>query len=234
MRQGGKIAKMQSISNDTWIKFWTQLFLVALAGVVLISALDSLNQSSLVYQTLKDWPRLIGSLLGFCALLAGALWNFHLTRHRDYLVKHDEVLSVALALYGEILLLREETAFIAKLVAGREIQGSSIPPYVVDHLPPPPALYEALSEKIGLLPAELALAVTQFHRHYQKVRKFLPLLVRSGERIPDAVTAVLKPAWAAVMDFKPALRQIERLNGLDEAADPDLGHAGDVITMEEK
>jgi hypothetical protein len=69
------------------------------------------------YQELKGWQGGIGSLLGFLALIVGALWNFRLNRRRDAALRSEEVVSVAAALYGEIVLLRIEAAELSRAVA---------------------------------------------------------------------------------------------------------------------
>jgi hypothetical protein len=69
------------------------------------------------YEELKGWQGGIGSLLGFLALIVGALWNFRLNRRRDAALRAEEVVSVAAALYGEIVLLRIEAAGLARAVA---------------------------------------------------------------------------------------------------------------------
>ena len=81
-----------------------------------------------IYEELRGWQAGIGSLVGLVALLLGALWNFHLNRRRDKALRREEVLSVEVALYGEILLLRNEVALIARLVANHHIQGREIGP----------------------------------------------------------------------------------------------------------
>src|SRR5688572_21201123 len=66
---------------------------------------------------LRGGQTAIGSFFGFVALMTGALWNFHLNRKRDEALRKDERVSVAAALYGEILLLRKAAAHLALVIA---------------------------------------------------------------------------------------------------------------------
>jgi hypothetical protein len=50
---------------------------------------------------------LAGSALGFCALLAGALFNAHLNHRRDDRQRQQERTALATALYAELELIRE-------------------------------------------------------------------------------------------------------------------------------
>ncbi len=67
------------------------------------------------YAELKSWQSGIAAILGFIALIVGALFNFRLNRRRDAGLRNDGTLGVAAALYGEILLMRERMALMAKV-----------------------------------------------------------------------------------------------------------------------
>ncbi|MBO9622564.1 MAG: hypothetical protein J7500_07610 [Sphingomonas sp.] len=71
-----------------------------------------------IYSELKGWQALIGSLLGFLALLGGALFNAHLNRKRDDRLRLAEAKIVALSLYGEVTLFRKDMASLANAVGG--------------------------------------------------------------------------------------------------------------------
>jgi hypothetical protein len=191
-----------------------------------------------LYEELKGWQNGIGSLLGFLALMVAALWNFRLNRRRDAALRDEEALSVAAALYGEIILLRKEIARLSSSVAAIHLhQSSSIDRHFAKaHSLSEPMLYKALSSKIGLLSADLILAITEFHEKYQQAKSWLPLLVEDDERkYGYSPLHVLIPARDAVKEIAPALRKIERLASIDEpAAEPDLGHTEDVIEVEEE
>ena len=184
-----------------------------------------------LYEELKSWQSAIAAIVGFTGLIVGALWNFHLNRRRDAEIRQSEMLSVASALYGEILLLRQEAARVARIIAQWEanlrdcFEHSS----VEDYLPGDPILYPALASKIGLLPPDLVLAITEFHKNYRDVKDNMPLVAERPGRVTFCSTAVLEPAWAAVMEVRPALRKIEALVGIPEASDPDLGYTDAII-----
>jgi hypothetical protein len=82
---------------------------------------DQLSDSSL-FQELKGWQGLIGSIFGFTALIAGALFNYHLNRKRDSMVRREEASAIAAALFGEIVLLRTEVALIARSIAAAYVR----------------------------------------------------------------------------------------------------------------
>src|ERR1700722_5331259 len=74
-------------------------------------------RSMSLYDELKGWQSGIAALFGFIALIIGALWNFRLNRRRDAALRAEEAISVAAALYGEVVLLRMEVASLARSVA---------------------------------------------------------------------------------------------------------------------
>jgi hypothetical protein len=148
------------------------------------------------YAEIKSWQSAIGSGFGFLALLAGALLNAHLNRRRDNRLRGEEAQSVAAALYGEIMLLREELARLAKTVAGLEARRSlKVDEQFLEAFElPEPLLYKAIASKIGLLDAELVIAITQFYSNFQQVKAWLPLLVERPDREYSYPTSfVLQP-----------------------------------------
>jgi hypothetical protein len=187
-----------------------------------------------IYEELKGWQSLIGSAFGFAALIGGALFNFYLNRRRDARLRHEEMLSVATALYGEILLLREEMARLARTVANvQNRNGEFSLQFTQDHKPHEPTLYPAMASKLGLLTVDLIIAITRFHEDYQKAKEDFPLLAERDTGGTYSPLAVLEPAVNAVDDIRPALRMIEKLAGLKEAApDPNLGVARAVADFE--
>src|SRR5437660_5515422 len=180
------------------------------------------------YQELKSWQSAIGSLLGFFALMTAALWNFHLNRRRDARLRNEESLSVMAALYGEILLLRNEAARLARAVANVHItvgmDSRSVLKFtrhfVEANTLSEPILYKAFATKLGMLNAAVVVAITEFHSNFQKARSWLPLLVEDKERgYSYSVLAVLVPARDAVRDIVPTLRTMERLLSISKPAD---------------
>jgi len=190
-----------------------------------------------LYSELKGWQSGIGSLLGFIALMVGALWNFRLNRRRDAALRAEEVVSVAAALYGEIALLRIEAANIARAVANAFLaEGIRFDTHFLSaHQISEPMLYKALASKLGILPADLIIGITEFYSHIQQLKIWLPLLVDNPERgYGYGPTCVLIPARDAVFDVDPTLRYIERICGMRNTAQPvNLGAAEGVIDMEE-
>jgi len=200
-----------------------------------------LNDS--MYSELQKWQTAIGALLGFLALLAGALWNFHLNRRRDRGLRQEEKLSVAAALYGEVLLLRDALARLARVVAAihlRQGLGSESVTKFDEHFIeawslPAPILYGALAAKIGLLEPDLVLGITSFHANYSEANRSLRLLVDKPTRgYGYSILTFLRPALDAVTQVEPILNVIEaKLAISTPAPTPDLGDAKSVREMEE-
>ena len=196
------------------------------------------------YEELKGWQTAIGSLLGFMALMTGALWNFHLNRKRDAALRREEMLSVAAALYGEILLLRKEVARISLSTARVFVAVGTQPNpsvkfdehFLEAQTLPDPIVYKALAPKLGLLPADMVVAITGFHSNFQSVISRLPLLLPKKDRgYTHTVLNVLVPARDAVKEIIPTLRQIEAMLSIPQAAGiPDLGQTDFAIEMEEE
>ena len=178
---------------------------------------------------------LVGAAAGLGAILAGALYNAKLNRRRDAELRKEEELSIANALYGEILLLREEVAKVAQAVAYLEERHREITQqHVEDYRVRDPILYPALAHRLGLLPADLLLAITKFYGDYWLAGRNLPLLVRGERGFSYAPTSVLKHAVSAVDDIEPTLRKIEALTGSPEARKPDTGNAPLIVEMYEE
>lgn len=190
-----------------------------------------------MYQELRGWQTGLGSLLGFIALMSAALWNFHLNRIRDSRLRADEVRSIAAALYGEIILLREEIASLARIVAKLESRAERArvdAHFIKSHPLPEPILYPALASKIGMLDSKLVLAVTEFYRNLQHVKTALPLLVEDvGRTYNFSSLVLLEPASRAVNNINPALRSIESLCKISTSVEtPDLGMTEDIVESE--
>ena len=101
-----------------------------------------------LYAEAKQWQTGIGALLGFLALMGAALFNFYLNRRRDARLQREEMVSVAAALYGEILLLRKELALLAS--AARQVEENPMFRSINDLLvytPSEPVLYPDLADK---------------------------------------------------------------------------------------
>jgi hypothetical protein len=198
-----------------------------------------------LYTELKAWQGAIGAVFGFIALVTGALVNFRLTRRRDDLVRKEEALSVAAALYSEIVLLRKEAARLATAVARVYLDGriQKEPIFQFDihffeeYTLSDPNLYEALAPRLGLLATDLVLAITEFHNNIQQARIWLPRLAENADRkYTYGPLYVLSPASNAVRNIVPALRRIEAMAGIAVPAPEKLEMriVETVIEMEEE
>ena len=166
-------------------------------------------------------------MFGFLALVFGALINFGLNRKRDAALRRDEARAVAAALYGEILLIRDELARVAQAVGHEESRWGPgeryTPHFFVENQVSEPTLYRALAAKIGILDAALNLGITSFHRRAQEIRVWLPRLVKNDPTRPYTYSAlyVLDPACDAISEIGPTLRAIEQEVGIATPA-PDV------------
>jgi hypothetical protein len=143
------------------------------------------------------------------------------------------MLSVASALYGEILLLREELALLGNRVAALhpfyERQFSQTDQFAIT--PSNPLLYPALSDKLGILPSELLLGITQFYARVEGARRgFVTYCQSQTESVQYEATIVLEDAVRGVEDVGPMLREIERIASIpDAAAVPDISLAAHAL-----
>jgi hypothetical protein len=197
-----------------------------------------------LYAELKNWQQGLAALIGFIALMSAALWNFRLNRRRDAALRAEETNSVAVALYGEIALLRVRAAQIANSVARVYIAEGTAPGssvkfdkhFVDANKLPELTLYKALAPKFGLLPSSLLLPITSFYESIQLLDAWLPRLVRQEDRPYDySPLYVLEPALRAVSDIVPALVEIEKLVGISTQVSEktlDVGDAEGLVAME--
>jgi hypothetical protein len=189
------------------------------------------------YSELKAWQDGIGSILGFVALIAAALFNFHLTRRLERESRGREARAVAAALYGELLLLEDQLAQAASAVAAMFLDDSTPeigPDFLQQHHLPEPELYPALASKLGLLNAEIVLAITAFHADYQGAKAVLPLVsFDRGPRHPHGVVLFLRPAVEAVERLQAGLELLGEMIGVGAPRrTPDLRAAQDVLERE--
>jgi hypothetical protein len=197
-----------------------------------------------IYSEAKSWQAAIGALLGFCALIAGALFNYRLNRRRDARLRHEEAVSIAAALFGEIVHLRGSAARVARGVAQRyhdhglgKYGKEPFDKHFLEMLAIPPShLYSSLAPKIGLLPSNLTLQIVAFYSAIDEVRFWLPQLEEDEARsFGYSVLTVLRPALDAVNNISPALRQIEAMAKIRaRAEDPDVGDAPNAAEAEKE
>ena len=188
---------------------------------------------STIYPELKGWQGAIGSLLGFAALIVGALFNFRLNRKRDERLRSEEMVAIASALYTEVVLMRQSVARAANAVAAAYFRhgfrgGEPFDKHFVDQFALPEIkLFPSLSNKVGLLPSSLAIEIVRFYSRLEEVRTWLPRLADDDTRpYSYNVLYVLDPAIDAVVQVAPALALIEKLAGIAHRAGmPDLKDA---------
>lgn len=190
------------------------------------------------YQELKGWQAAIGSILGFIGLILAALANAHLNRKRDDRLRDAEAITLALSLYGEIILLRNNIAAIASGLGAwfidRGVHGNDLPDYYREIFPVREAtLYNALATKLGLLAPDILLPITKFYSDYDAAIGHLPKLFANDDRtVSYGPEWVIAPAISAVEDVENGLRRIERLGGIKTAAvQPSIGRAKYAIEL---
>jgi hypothetical protein len=187
------------------------------------------------YAEIKGWQGAIGSLLGFVALIVGALFNFRLNRLRDKRLRDEEIISVASALYAEIVLIRLSVARMANAVGGQyvsqgtgRLQSEDFDKHFLDMVALPElTLWPVLASKVGMLPSHLALQVVNFYAGVEEAKTWLPKLEHNDDRpYSYSVGYVLGPAIDAIVNVTPALKQIEQMAGIAVAAEtPDIKKA---------
>lgn len=190
---------------------------------------------ALIYSELKGWQSGIGAVMGFGGLIAGALFNAHLNRKRDEWLRSQEVVAVASALYGEIVILRQSIARMANAVGQRHfdhglgrVRDEPYGPHFMEGLTmPPPRLYQSLTAKVGTLPSQIALEVVRFYARAEQAQTWLPRLQEDANRpFSYSILYVLDPAIAAITGVSEALKAIEELAGISEKVEtPTIKHA---------
>lgn len=172
------------------------------------------------YSEAKGWQTAIGALLGFGGLMTAALVNSRLNRKRDERLRHEEIVSIVSALYGEIVLQRRSLARMANAVGRRYIahglghhRGTQFDTHFIEDISlPPQRLYPALAGKVGMLPSVLALEVVRFFSRLEEAQTWLPRLLEDEDRgYSYGVNFVLDPAIDAITGISPALRIMEKL-----------------------
>lgn len=216
-----------------------------MVGPVTLDRLSSYDGSILmdwasVYQELRGWQALIGSLLGFGGLVIGALFNAHLNRKRDDRLRDTEAVTIALSLYGEIRLLRETAAELARVLGAwfinRGVHGHELPDHYREiYQLREPTLYNALAAKLGTLNPDILLPITKFYSDYETVTGHYPKLFHNeGQRVRYGPEWVLAPAIRAVEDIEEGLRHMERLGRIKiPARTPSVGRAQEALELDE-
>ena len=202
------------------------------------------DQTLDLYNELKGWQSGIGALLGFLALMIAAWYNFYLNRRRDDRLRTEEALSVAAALYGEMVLFRREAAALARAMANvylnQDGSRSSVSKFDERFLAanklPDPLIYNAMATKIGLLTPHLVLAIAEFYANYQEAKKWLFLLIeQEGSLHTYSFMQILVPACDAIIKIGPTLREIEQMASISvPTEEPELARVNQVIALEKE
>jgi hypothetical protein len=186
-----------------------------------------------LYIELKGWQSGIGALAGLGAIIIGALFNAHLNRKRDARLRSEEVVAVASALYGEIVILRQAVARMANAVGHRyfrygHIRDEPFDRHFIEQITLPPVkLYPSLAAKVGMLPSQISLEIVRFYARVEEAQTWLPRLQNDAERpFTYSTSYVLDPAIDAITSVLPALRLIEDFAGIAERiGTPDIKKA---------
>jgi hypothetical protein len=190
---------------------------------------------------LRNWQPLMGAALGFGALTWGALYNYRLGRKRDDVIREQEARSVALGLYSEINLISKELAKSANSIGNwymrKGVHGDDLPSYFSDSFVlPESTLFKALAPKVGMLSPNVLMSVTRFYGYYTEALNHLPNILENPERpVSYGIEWFLGPAISAIDEVQPALREIERIGNVTDAAPkPDLEQARKAIRLQDE
>lgn len=182
---------------------------------------------------------LVGSFSGFVfgvvALILGALFNFRLNRRRDALLRSEEADAVSAALYSEVILLRQELARTAILIARRIKNGQSFDERFLEIVRlQDPMLLKALANKIGILDPELILALTDFYSKVELVRAWLPdIIEREGHQASHPLS-VLEPAVQALEEVNWTLATLAKRLKVLAPEKLDIGIAQAIVEMQKQ
>jgi hypothetical protein len=187
-----------------------------------------------LFAVARDWQQGLAILTGFVLLIFAILLNGRVIRRREYERRRNEARAILAALYGEIVVLREKIAVVARLIAEKAVQHSEIgDQFVAENMPPPPALFERLVDKLGLLPPGNVLRIVSFYASYEEARGGLRMLAPHNG-LSYAATTFLGPALLAIQDSETLLRRMEAEVGAEQSPDVDLGDAEAVVEALEK
>jgi hypothetical protein len=123
---------------------------------------------------------LLGSALGFCALIAGALFNAHLNRRRDDRQRGQERTTLATALSAELQLTRQTLLDNCHVLNDpNQADGFFVPS-------PEIMLMPKLIDRMGLLKAETIMAVSCAYLMIGQYRRELLMLGATKLQNPDS------------------------------------------------
>jgi hypothetical protein len=181
-----------------------------------------------------DWQEGIAILAGFLVLMLAYVFNARVSLRREVERRHNESRAILAALYGEIVVLREKVAVVARLVADKAMRHADLgEQFIAENMPPAPVLFERLVDQVGVLPSSYVLRIISFYASYEEARSGLRMLAPHNG-LSFAATTFLNPAIMAVQESEPMLRRMEAEVGAERAPDCDLGDAETVVDTLEK
>jgi hypothetical protein len=119
---------------------------------------------------------LAGSILGFIALLLGAMYNARLNRKRDDRLRDQDRASLATALYAELKQIRDGLIANAEMLKQPDFDPTSGGLYVRI---PQVRLFPELVTNIGLLPPDAIRAVADAYANIDQYQHDLLLIDRA-------------------------------------------------------
>lgn len=123
----------------------------------------------------------VGSLIGFIAIIAGALYNAKLNRDRDQALREEERKALCGALLGDlcgtVVALGDRWMFIFHLQERLEEEGFREYPLAERLAIAPSMIMDASHDKMHLLPVKLAREVTYAYRSIELARNLISVLV---------------------------------------------------------
>ena len=116
-----------------------------------------------IYAEVKSWQTGLGALIGMGSLAFVAWYNFHLNRKRDRAQREAEAQSIAAAIYSEIILLRDQLASLARVVANAYVRDREFVNLEADvYRPSKPVIFPSLSGRLGQLDPDLVIGISKF------------------------------------------------------------------------
>ena len=188
-----------------------------------------------IYAEVKSWQTGLGALIGMGSLAFVAWYNFHLNRKRDRAQREAEAQSIAAAIYSEIILLRNQLALLARIVANaydrdREFVNSEADVY----RPSKPVIFPSLSGRLGQLDPDLVIGISKFFSDLEEATRGWDVITTPREASGFSCLIVLQPCVSGVEGVRPVLAKMQHMLGLPEVAEPHLGNADQVIEREEE
>ena len=188
-----------------------------------------------IYAEVKSWQTGLGALIGMGSLAFVAWYNFHLNRKRDRAQREAEAQSIAAAIYSEIILLRNQLALLARIVANAHARDRELVNSEADvYRPSKPVIFPSLSGRLGQLDPDLVIGISKFFSDLEEATRGWDVITTPRDPSRFSYLIVLQPCVSGVKGVRPVLAKIQHMLGLPEVAEPHLGDADQVIDREEE